>query len=333
VHLHLLVPALLPTLRQHGADLLRGLDLPALSLLAARGSFSPEPATHAEAWLTGRFGVPGLSSAPYCLSAEGRQLGGDYWLHADPVHLGLQRHGLTIADAALFTLSQQEADTLTADLNAYFAADGLEFFAPAPERWYARSALPLPTARPLAEARGGPAEPNPFPGDDGRWQRLLSEIQMLLHRHAVNDQREARGEPAINSLWLWGGGTRLENARTPYATVFADLLLAGGLQFAAGGRSAPLPSSADSLPNEAGTSLVVLDTLRLPAAYGDLASWRDALVAMEHHWFAPLRQGLKQGKIAALTLFLPADGGKALKIRRRDLWKAWRRPRLTNLFE
>ena len=36
---------------------------------------------------------------------------------------------------------------------------------------------------------------------------------MLLHAHPVNEAREARGEPAVNSLWLWGAGPRAAPGR------------------------------------------------------------------------------------------------------------------------
>jgi hypothetical protein len=332
VHLDLLIPALLSPLRQQGADLLQGMDLPALSCLAARGSLSAEPWEDTEAWLAWRFGVSG--SAPYCLEAEGWPPATGYWLHADPVHFDLQRHGLTLADATLFSVSREEADILTADLSAHFSADGLVFSAPAPERWYATSRHPLPDVRPLAEARGGPVEANPFRGDDGLWQRLWSELQMFLHQHPVNARREARGEPAINSLWLWGGGRAAEKLATPYTTVHAGHLQARGLQSLAGGQHAPLPPSALHLPAGDGMALVVLDALRLPAAYGDLTAWRESLQKLERDWLIPLKQRLERGTLASLGLFLPAPGGgHALQIRRRDLWRIWRRPALTTLFE
>lgn len=37
-------------------------------------------------------------------------------------------------------------------------------------------------------------------------QSLLTEVQMLLYRHPVNDAREARRQPTLNSLWLDGVG-------------------------------------------------------------------------------------------------------------------------------
>jgi hypothetical protein len=44
--------------------------------------------------------------------------------------------------------------------------------------------------------------------------RLMSEAQMLLHQHPVNHERELRGEPLANSLWLWGGGVGASDWKT-----------------------------------------------------------------------------------------------------------------------
>ncbi|RZL89235.1 MAG: hypothetical protein EOP73_30255, partial [Variovorax sp.] len=37
-------------------------------------------------------------------------------------------------------------------------------------------------------------------------RRLQQEMQMLLYTHPLNDAREARGRPGINSFWLSGTG-------------------------------------------------------------------------------------------------------------------------------
>lgn len=334
MHLHFLVPDFLSSLRRIGADLLQGLELGAFEKLAARGRLLPEPAASAEAWLFARYGFPPgtLPSAPYCLLAEGAAPGTDYWTHADPIHLGLQRNGMSVADASQFSLEQDEADALVAALNGHFAADGLEFSAPVPHRWYVKSTRPLPAARPLAEVRGGAAEHNPFPEDDGRWQRVLSEIQMLLHAHPVNAGREEQNAPPINSLWLWGGGTLTAPAEKPFGAVFADSLLAVGLHQAAGGQPSPL--SALSLPSVADETLAVEDSLRVPAAYGDFWAWREALADVETRCLAPLLHELEQRRLSALTLHFPAPGsGLRLEVRRGDLWKVWRRKPLTRLIE
>ena len=49
--------------------------------------------------------------------------------------------------------------------------------------------------------------------------------------------------------------------------------------------------------------LVVLDTLRTSALYGDILHWRETLLRLEKDWFGPLRQALSRDKISRLTLY------------------------------
>ena len=47
-----------------------------------------------------------------------------------------------------------------------------------------------------------------------RWRKLQNEIQMLWHIGPVNEEREQRGMPSINSLWISGIG-RLNDVHPP----------------------------------------------------------------------------------------------------------------------
>ncbi len=38
------------------------------------------------------------------------------------------------------------------------------------------------------------------------WQRLLTEIQMVLHQCSINIKRNTQGKPSVDCLWFWGGG-------------------------------------------------------------------------------------------------------------------------------
>ena len=42
--------------------------------------------------------------------------------------------------------------------------------------------------------------------DSARVRRLMSEIEMFLFDHAVNESRRRREALAVSGLWLWGGG-------------------------------------------------------------------------------------------------------------------------------
>jgi hypothetical protein len=47
-----------------------------------------------------------------------------------------------------------------------------------------------------------------------RWRKLQNEIQMLWHIGPVNEEREQRGMPSINSLWISGIG-KLNDVQVP----------------------------------------------------------------------------------------------------------------------
>jgi hypothetical protein len=47
-----------------------------------------------------------------------------------------------------------------------------------------------------------------------QWRKLQNEIQMLWHIGSVNEEREQRGMPSINSLWISGIG-KLNDVQTP----------------------------------------------------------------------------------------------------------------------
>jgi hypothetical protein len=67
--------------------------------------------------------------------------------------------------------------------------------------------------------------------------------------------------------------------------------------------------------------LIELDQLRDSGQYGDAYGWREAMIALERNWFAPL---LAAGHRVDLRIEDPVHG-IALTVLRRDYWKVWRR--------
>ena len=53
-------------------------------------------------------------------------------------------------------------------------------------------------------------------------RNILSEIEMALHEHEVNERRLAEGKQPVNSLWLWGGGMAPEKIIRPQPPLFTD---------------------------------------------------------------------------------------------------------------
>ena len=321
---HLLVPNLFWPAAV-GAEPYRDLELPSLQTLLARGRRTRTGGHSLERWLASAFGLPDdLPLAPFALRGDGGEPGEHCWMHADPIHLRVHGDRLILADASRFSITAEEAREFVAALNSHFAAEGMLFVAPSPQRWYLRLAgAPRMSAVPTAEMAGRSIEPFLPAGKDGaRWRRFFNEAQMVLHGHPRND---ARGALPVNSVWFWGAG-RTRPLASIHDLVWSDHPLPAGLAIASGADMRPLPDAGASQLQETNFNNPLIVVASLPAtAYGDLADWRDGIAALERTWFAPLLAGLKNGALETLTLHgLGSDHGITVVVSRRDLWCLWR---------
>lgn len=310
-----------------------GTRAPALELLLARGRGSTAQSQTLETWLQEAFGLSGQPFPAGALTLAGAK--GEpreaCWARADPVHLRLTHERLIVVPGDAFALARDEAGALCESLNRHFAGT-LALQVVEPQRWCARleEDLPVEAASPL-EVAGRDVDLSLPGGQAGkRWHALVNEAQMLLHTHPVNEARETRGEPAVNSLWLWGVGRSPRAVQAQWQSVSAADPVALGLAGLAGARAHPLPHSADvwleRTPAD-GRHLLVLDMLRAPNALGQAAEYRECIDALEARWFAPLLAALRAGRVGLVTLRVPDAGGAAFEIARGDLRRFWRRPR------
>ena len=326
MHLTLLLPGLYwPEL---DADAWADIATPALGTLLSRGNRRALDLPDFDDWFAAKCGGP-LPSAPLAACQAGLPGKAGYWLHADPVSLTVARDELILLDAAQFPLKAEEATELVTALNQVFSADGLTFHAPSSEHWFVQAAeAPALSTTTLALARGKHIDPLLPQGEDAMlWQRRLTEMQMLLYGHPVNDQREITGQPLVHSVWLWGGGT-FPIGRHAAPPGFVDAPRWAALA-TLGGEISPLPSRADVLLDgpqrpEAWAWLDLLDEAR---AYHDVWRWREALAELEDTWFAPLWQALLMRRLTTLTLVLEQPGGLVeWTIGPSARWAFWKRP-------
>ncbi|HEX9396830.1 MAG TPA: hypothetical protein VF943_08855 [Burkholderiales bacterium] len=295
---------------------------PSIELLLARSRRRNETALPFESWLLRSFQSTSenIPAGALTVLAAGREPGAASWVRADPVHLRVMRDHLAVLPPEGLEISRKEADALCDALNRHFAGSFV-IEAVEPRRWCARLSKELAVGNaPALESAGREMAQ---PRDSGP---LLTEIQMLLHAHPVNAAREARGEPVLNSLWLWGAG-RAAGGASPWNAVLSAEPLARGLARLAGARHAPLPAAAAWLERapEVGRVLVVLDALRAPAALEDFAAYGENLHALEATWFAPLLAALRSGRAGMLTVHVP-DSAASFETVRGDLRRFWRRP-------
>jgi hypothetical protein len=316
--LDLLIPGLLPAASASAR-------LPHLERWLARADIERDPARHAEAWLARRFGLASLPVAAVALAVDEAPQPG-HWLRADPVFARIQGDSLVLHHAAALAISADEARDLVATLRAHFAADGLEFHVPRPDRWYVRvPAEDSPVTTPLPEAIGQDVFRR-LPRGAGRinWATAITEAQMMLSGHPVNVARESRRQPPVNAVWFWGEGTLPRDLPRPYARVFASEPFAAGLAHLSGAALAPVPGSIAEVEGDAPT-LVVLDALNDAANAGDAAAWEHAARNMDAQWLAPLRAALSSRAPVRLVLTASKDTCVAT-LSSASRWRIFRRP-------
>jgi len=307
----------------------------ALAELLARGRRRSGPAEAPETLLCRLLGVApdengDLPVAALTWLGDSGEADGGWWLRADPVHLRADQSRLILFDSYGLGIEPAEAEALVERFNGLYADEGWRLHAPVPERWYLRLAAP-PGIRttPLEAVIGRHIDPWLPTGPEARqWHRILNEVQMLFHDHPVNGEREARGRPAINSVWFWGGGA-LPGAPhpDPLPMVWTDEPLGKGLATLAGACRADRPADGREWLSQAGSGghVAVIEDLHGPALYGDLEAWAQGVEALETTWFTPLVQAVKQGMLQTVTLF--PGNGQSWHLDRGALRRFWRRPR------
>ena len=305
--------------------------MPALELLLARSRESHAQAEDLASWLAGMFEVDEpLPAGALTALADGLPQDDGFWVRADPVHLQLLRDRLILVPAAGFALSREEAERFCADLNRHFQGT-LVLHATRAERWCARLErdLKIEARCPLDMAGRDIQASMPRGVAAGSVHAIANEAQILLHAHPLNEAREARGEVAVNSLWLWGPGRLPAHVKAPWHAVLSDDPLGLGLARIAGVRAASLPADGKTWLERApedGRFLIVLDALRAPLALSQSAEYGARLNELERRWFAPLLAALRSGRIGMVTVHVP-DAGASFESIRGDLRRFWRRPK------
>ncbi len=236
----------------------------------------------------------------------------------------MNRDQLILVAPETLSITDAEAVSLCAALNRHFAAEAFTFLAPQPHRWYLRTARParIHTSG-LSRVIGHDVERMLPEGEDRlAWHRIFNEVQMLLHAHPVNEEREQRGALPINSLWFSGGGT-LPEACTSFQAVMGSSALAHGLS-----KLTEIPFTA----TEQGIDAIAVDDVLIELRDAETASmrldpaaWKDALEDLEQHWFAPLARLLRKGRIRRLVIATVANGRSyRWSVSRMNLWRLWR---------
>jgi hypothetical protein len=351
--LHLLLPFALPTAAD-ASTALHNLQSPALDKLLARAKLVERVAGEDfqrtlphERWIARQFGALAANAAdeaplaPYMLFADGGTPGDAVWACVEPVHVRIAHDHLVLIDPALLQLSDDEAAILLAVAKPLVEELGVRIEAPSPKRWYLSGERlgALASASPMRACGRSIEIWLPHDAHTGQrsraWMKLQNEVQMAWFEHPVNEAREARGLPAVNSLWLHAQGAA-RPVKSPFARVFSNAAATRGLARAASVEPSAAPAAFDALPpaDGSGVTLVELDPFSTPFVQQDWAAWSAALATLERDWFAPALAALETGRIGALAMTLCGDtGSTTLTATRGDLRRFWRSRVLASLFE
>jgi hypothetical protein len=287
----------------------------AIAYWLRRGDALPAAAPGRETALRELFQFAGtaLPVAALTREADCGDAAGSTWLRADPAHVRADMATARMLACGDLGLDAADCEALLRPLKPLFGDSGFPIDAPVPSRWYLRApaGAHLPTFVPPDRALGDDLRLHLPEGNEGkRWRSLLNEAQVVLHNHPLNEQRIARGQLPVNSLWFWGAGALPQWVKTPLSRVLTrdDVLAA----LAARASCAVVAAVPDALTGFDGETLLDLD---------DAA----ALPAIASQWLPRIEQGLARGKLGELRLQL-ASGERAV-YRHGQRWRFWRRVR------
>jgi len=148
-------------------------------------------------------------------AADGIDVGTSAWGLITPVHWRVGADAIHLADPRSLALGESASRALFDAVRPLFEGEGFTLAWGAPLRWYAAhdGFATLQTAS-LDRVIGRSIERWLPSGSDARGvRRLQNEVQMLLHTHPVNTEREAAGALTVNSFWLSGCGVLQRDAK------------------------------------------------------------------------------------------------------------------------
>ena len=220
---------------------------------------------------------------------------------ATPVHYIVEISNVRMAPHGILSLGLADAELLARDFNRVWHDAGLCLKAGTRGELFCLADRPMPAATRDPENALDRHIENFLPSgaDSAGPRRLMSEIEMWLFDHTVNRNRIAAGAPAVNGLWLWGGGAPLTSM--PPVTGWA----AGSDPF--------FGSFANEMaPQEERPGVIVL------AAEPGTEAWGEA----ETRWLAPAVDGLRSGRLSRLEL---SAGNRSFSVSARWSRRFWRR--------
>ena len=232
---------------------------------------------------------------------------------ADPVYLEPRLDHLCLFALRGAGIPSSDLQPLFDHLQETLADDRRYGFARLGSSGYLRAESPISTSDVPSYVVNGrePGEFLPSGEHTAMHRNILSEIEMALHEHEVNQRRVEEGKQPVNSLWLWGGGMAPEKITRPQPPLFADEPLLAGYWESATAVGEHWPGSFAACAEA---------SLRGFVAVTPEADQRSTTLQA---YLEELRDLLRTGRVSHLVLLF-RDGLRA-EVRRSHNLKFWRR--------
>ena len=138
---------------------------------------------------------------------------------------------------------------------------------------------------------------------------------MILHNSPINQQRAEQGKRAINSLWIWGGGTVSPDQPRDIPPLFADDAVFRGYWYSSRGATHAWPGDLDNCMEQSPGGFV--------AVTPDTAESADEHEESLNKYLHDLRRILKNSELRQLQLVF--RNGLSARVRPRQIVRFWRR--------
>jgi len=256
-----------------------------------------------------------------------------YVLYIDPVHLKPDRDHLILFGPKSLSLSMLEAKKIRDELVACYQDLAWKIDCCDANNWVLiLDQPPQENFNPLSDVIGKsigdylPTGPN-----RNYWLNINNEIQMLLHNHPTNLEREQQGKLTANSVWFWGGGglqTLLKKNIEPGQDyrVWSDNSCAAGLATFAAVDVKELPADINIILNAESTfrtEKIYLDLLNSSSILAESHTQTQQLTSFVKMWISPVMEALASKKIEQLRLY--DNRGRCFTLNYRQLKHWWKR--------
>ena len=312
-------------------------SLSAVELLFSRGSYQRGNARSVEQVLFDLFNIPNTNNLEFPVGALTRYLvkgdtGIQKWaMRADPVYIQPNREQLVLLGNSGLDISLQDAERMVNDINSTYHDTAWQIAALTPRQWILeQDAVEQIQTHALNEVVGKNINSFlPAGAEEKKWRALMNELQMFLHAHPVNQQRQMQGLPVVNSLWFWGAGVLpapVTDSDKSFIQCWSGETISLALSRLNNVPRRDLPEKAEDWLKQAispGHHLLVIEQLFNDIVKSDPLEWWQSFNEFVEQWLTPLVAAIKQNTLEQINL-VDSDGScYQLTPRMSKRWWKW----------